>query len=119
MGPLDPATLSSLRELDPGGTRGLLARLVEAFDRTLARQLTELDSANSQAPDLERVGRAAHTLKSATAHLGALAVAAQCQALERQCQAGDAQALPEAVAQLRRDLAEAQSALHSLMALSP
>ncbi len=116
MSPLDPATLSTLHELDPGGTRGLLGRLIDAFDRTLERQLGELDAGLAQGPDLTRVGRAAHTLKSASAHLAALDASAHCQALERLCQAGSAHAdtVPEAARQVRGSLQAAQAALHAL-----
>ncbi len=114
MGPLDPATLTSLRELDPGGTRGLLPRLIEAFDRTVQRQGDELDAAMASGPDLARVGRVAHTLKSASAHLAARSLSDQCLALEQLCRQGDAAQVTEAVAALRRGLLEAQSALHAL-----
>jgi len=119
MGPLDPATLTSLRELDPGGTRGLLPRLIEAFDRTVQRQGAELEAAMASGPDLARLGRVAHTLKSASAHLAAQSVSAQCLALERLCANGDAAQVPSAVAALRHGLLEAQDALHGLLAASP
>ncbi len=117
MSPLDPATLSTLHALDPDGSRGLLGRLVDAFDRTLARQLAELDAAWDTGPDLPRLGRAAHTLKSACAHLAALDAAAQCQAVERMCRDAHAADLPEALTQVRQSLRDAQAALHALPGL--
>jgi HPt (histidine-containing phosphotransfer) domain-containing protein len=114
MSPLDPATLSSLQELDPGGTRGLFHRLIEAFDRTWVRQDHELTEALAQGPDLVRVARVAHTLRSASSHLGALSAAEQCKALEQLCQAGDSQRAVDACHHLRLLLADAQRALHAL-----
>lgn len=117
MNPLDPATLSTLQALDPDGSRGLLGRLIDAFDRTLTRQLAELEAAWSGGPDLPRLGRAAHTLKSACAHLAALDAASQCQAVERLCREAQVGELSQAVAELRLSLLHAQAALHALPAL--
>lgn len=119
MGPLDPAALASLRELDPSGARGLLPRLIEAFDRTVQRQSAELDAAMAGEPDLARVGRVAHTLKSASTHLAAQSLSDQCLALERLCRQGEAAQVPAAVAALRLSLLDAQDALHGLLAATP
>jgi HPt (histidine-containing phosphotransfer) domain-containing protein len=76
---LDPQAIAKLREIDPAGRHGLVDRVLEVYQTLLAGHLDDLDSAT---PDAERLARLAHTLKSSSATVGALAFSERCAALE-------------------------------------
>jgi HPt (histidine-containing phosphotransfer) domain-containing protein len=111
---LDAHALANLRQLDPLGRSGLISKLKLAFERSAQRLEVELTEAMAAGPDLERVRRAAHTLKSASANLAALTLSAHCQAVEVICRQGDVDALESAVAQLQQHLAQARAAVQAL-----
>lgn len=84
--PLDDTALERLRALDPDGRNGVLARVLATFEASLTRTLGQLAadlaaaSAGSSAAALATV---AHTLKSSSASVGALRLAAACAEVER------------------------------------
>jgi hypothetical protein len=107
---LDAAALARLRELDPDGRHGVVLRVLAAFETSLGRMLgqlrTELD-----AGDPAVVAGIAHTLKSSSASVGALALSASCAEIERRLRekaAGDLRA------DVQRLLAEGEVALHAV-----
>lgn len=108
---LDPQALAELRALDPDGSQQLLRRLGEAWSRSLERLLPELDRAASASPDLEALRRIAHTLKSASANLAALQLAAQWQTIEHQCKEGQVEGLADRLAQARAGTLRVREAL--------
>ncbi len=114
MATLDAQALANLRQLDPLGRTGLISKLKLAFERSALRLETELTEAMAAGPDLERVRRAAHTLKSASANLAALTLSTQCQAVESICRKGEVGELAAAVAHLHRLLAQARTAVQAL-----
>ena len=77
---LNPASLDTLRELDRSGT--LLQRVFAAYLADAPRQIQNAQAAlaSRNAADLRL---AAHTLKSASKHLGADALAATCLEIEK------------------------------------
>jgi HPt (histidine-containing phosphotransfer) domain-containing protein len=78
---LDPDAIERLRQLDPGGSQGMLERVLRAYESSLTRQLAEIDAArNAQ----DRLLRAAHTLKSSSAAVGALDFSRLCAEVEHQ-----------------------------------
>jgi HPt (histidine-containing phosphotransfer) domain-containing protein len=79
---LDAAALSRLRELDPDGHRGVLQRVLLVFEASLDRSVTQL-SGQGAAPDAAALAALAHTLKSSSASVGALALARACAEVER------------------------------------
>jgi histidine phosphotransfer protein HptB len=113
-GPLDAEALALMAGLDPDGSSGLMGKLSEAFERTAARLELELQAALQAGPDLERLRRAAHTLKSSSANLAALQLAAQCQQLEALCQRGDDVGAQIATAQVMALLVDARHAIRQL-----
>jgi HPt (histidine-containing phosphotransfer) domain-containing protein len=115
---LDPAALAALRSLDAGAPGGLLARLIPAFERTLDRGLAEMEAATQAEPDLDRIARAAHQLKSACAHVGALDAAAQCGDLERACRAPDDRDPKLALVDLKLTLESVRTAVRELPGLA-
>ena len=78
---LDPVALARLRELDPTGENKLLERVLKAFQTAAARLTPQLQAAR-QANDRSTVRLVAHTLKSSSASIGAVALSQLCSELE-------------------------------------
>ena len=70
---LDTQALSRLRELDPTGSSRLLERVASAFLRSIDRLMPEMRVAASTTSSLAVIRHGAHTLKSSSASIGALA----------------------------------------------
>jgi HPt (histidine-containing phosphotransfer) domain-containing protein len=80
---LDDEALRRVRGLDPAG-RGdqLLRRLLCVFEKSIDRMLIQLEQARAAA-DAKAVHMVAHTLKSSSAAVGALALSRQCALVEQ------------------------------------
>ena len=78
---LDPAALDAIRELQRPGQPQLVARIVGAYHEESPRLLSELKRA-AQAQDGDALARAAHSLRSSSANLGASRLAVLCKQLE-------------------------------------
>lgn len=101
---LDAASVQRLRELDPDGRNGLIARILDTFVESLARHAREFAQARA-AGDREALRRIAHTLKSSSASVGALELSRTCADVERRVRDGDeVAALQAPLDQLERDL---------------
>ena len=86
---LDEAALNKLRELDPDGRRGVIKRVLAAFESSLVRWLGQL--ADRPDPiDAAAVGHIVHTLKSSASSVGAKDLAQACADIERRLRGGDA-----------------------------
>lgn len=79
---LDEATLGALQELAGDEDPDLVTELVELFLDDSRGRMGEIRAALDLG-DGERVGRAAHALKSSSANIGALAFSGLCADLER------------------------------------
>ncbi len=115
--PLDPQALARLRELDPDGRHGVLARVLAAFEASLARMLGQLAALRGRA-DAMAVRDIAHTLKSSSASVGATALSQLCADVERRLRDGPApgEAVPPGE-DIDRLLAEGQAALAAVAAV--
>ena len=110
---LDPQALARLRELDPDGRQGVLMRVLAAFETSLSRMLVQLQAERvSGHPDV--VSSVAHTLKSSSASVGALGLAAACADVEARLRGGDVSALQPDIARL---ISEGESALAAVSAM--
>ncbi len=98
-GILDASALDDIRDLDRAGNGGMLNRVIELFLSSSARLMETLEQSLDN-NDLVGAGRAAHTLKSSGANLGAKALSAICRQLERECAADDAASARESFAKL-------------------
>ncbi len=78
---LDPGSLEQLRQLDPTGGSGFVARVLGTYGRSLERHVGEARQARAAA-QWEQFARAAHTLKSASASVGALVFSEICADIE-------------------------------------
>ena len=110
---LDAGAIVRLRELDPDGRHAVVARVLSTFDTSLRRILAQLEAQRGTA-DAAVVAAIAHTLKSSSASVGALGLAAACADIEARLRAGDAGAL---AADVERLLAEGRAALQAVAAM--
>jgi len=83
---LDAAALARLAELDPGGSAGLVQRVLSTYANALERSRQELVCLREPLQS-EPLRHLAHTLKSSSASVGALALSALCAQVERQTRA--------------------------------
>ena len=78
---LDAQALARLCALDPRGESLLLKRVLQAFQGSAARLMPQLAAAHLQG-DRNAIRLVAHTLKSSSASIGALALSQRCAQLE-------------------------------------
>ena len=78
---LDAAALARLAELDPQGSAGLVPRVLATYANALERSRQELLLLR-QPMQHEPLRHLAHTLKSSSASVGALALSALCAQVE-------------------------------------
>jgi HPt (histidine-containing phosphotransfer) domain-containing protein len=112
---LDDAALSRLAELDPTGANRLLERVLKTFQTSAARLMPQLDVAH-RAGDRDVVRLVAHTLKSSSASIGALALSQCCAKLETTILVDPAQVLDGDIAALSRALDAALLAIERRLA---
>ena len=74
---LDERALARLHELDPDGRLGVVRRVMVAFETSLLRMTASLIEQQVRG-DRRAVAAVAHTLKSSSASVGALALSAAC-----------------------------------------
>ena len=110
---LDPQALARLRELDPEGRHDVVMRVLGAFETSVTRMLAELQAETLHGHP-EVVAGVAHTLKSSSASVGALALSRACAEVESRLRSGDASALQSDIARL---IAEGKSALVAVEAI--
>lgn len=110
---LDTAALERLRMLDPDGRNGVIVRVLTAFEASLGRMLAQL-AAQADPSDPAVVAGIAHTLKSSSASVGALRLAAVCEEVERRLRSGVATAQRH---DIRLLVAEGEAALSAVRAM--
>ena len=110
---LDERSLARLHELDPDGRHGVVHRVMVAFETSLVRTTAVLVEQRSTG-DRRVVANLAHTLKSSSASVGALALSEVCARVEARLR-DDAQAplAPE----IEQMLTAAASALVAVRAM--
>jgi hypothetical protein len=109
-GVLAEASLADLRALDPGGQARLVQRVLATYQGSLGRLVTQLGAARG-ADAWDQVSRVAHTLKSSSASIGALALSALCAEIEKSIREGNHGA---ATASLQRFDAEVVRVEHAV-----
>jgi HPt (histidine-containing phosphotransfer) domain-containing protein len=110
---LDERALARLRELDPEGKNNVLPRVLGAFETSLVRMMAQLEVQRS-AGSAQAVATAAHTLKSSSASVGALALSAACASTEARLRNNPNAELQSEVTAL---LVEAEAALRAVRAM--
>ena len=85
---LDAACMAELRALDPDGKAQLVKRVLATYQASLVKLVDQLRQARTDGA-WDQVSRVAHTLKSSSASIGALALSTLCAEIERLLRAGD------------------------------
>ena len=106
---IDRTSLDGLMA-ESGGDQSFLAELIDAYLEDSPQQLASMQRA-MRGLDPEELRRAAHSLKSNSASLGAASLAAQCKELE---DLGHRGAFPEAASCLARVRGEYEKVAQSL-----
>jgi PAS domain S-box-containing protein len=112
---LDAAALESLREL--GGDE-FLAEVVDAFLTDAPNLLATLRRSLQQG-DVDELRRAAHTLKTNAATLGAESFAGLCRELEERARSGELAGTEELARRIEAEYAPVQDAARALRAGAP
>jgi HPt (histidine-containing phosphotransfer) domain-containing protein len=102
-----------VRQLDPDGQDRLLARLIALYRDDSSQLLADIDN-GMKASDAEAIARAAHTLKSSSANLGATNVAAIARQIEHSARSGDLNDMTSSITKLRAQRTVALSELEAL-----
>lgn len=110
---LDPTALAKLHELDPDGRRGVVKRVLTAFETSLVRWLAQIATL-PEPIDPATVNSIAHTLKSSAGSVGAKDLALACADIERRLRGGAQVDLPLEVERL---LTLGQAALVAIRAM--
>ncbi len=101
----DPAPLESLRQVERGGAAGLVVKVIETWIESSRQLLAQLHESLA-AGDVRTLHRAAHTLKSSSANVGAMRLSLLAKTLEADADAGrtsDAAALIERMVSVHAD----------------
>lgn len=119
---IDAVALEKLRELDPDGRRGVVQRVLTAFESSLARWLSQLEGQRGGG-DPAIVSGIAHTLKSSAGSVGAKDLARACADVESRLRgstagsAGDGSEQAELAADVELLLGLGQRALVAIRAI--
>src|SRR5690606_35749966 len=100
---IERAALDGIRALQREGAPSIVARVVELYLADSARLLATLRQA-AEAADAEGLRRAAHTLKSSSANVGALQLAAHCGTLEAAARQGTLAAANDQILRIESEL---------------
>jgi HPt (histidine-containing phosphotransfer) domain-containing protein len=113
-GVLDATALDKLRQLDPDGSRGFLVQVLATYLQSLERHLGRMPALRAEGA-VKSVGDAAHTLKSSSASVGALALAKHCAVVEGLARAGDTRALGDPLAGLMEEGARVAAVVRAML----
>ena len=112
---IDPVTLGKLRELDPTGRTGIVARVLRTYEGSLTKLMAQFADARA-ARDPSGLRHVAHTLRSSSASIGALALSARCAELENLVREGRLDALDPAVEALAAEALQVGAAVRAILA---
>jgi HPt (histidine-containing phosphotransfer) domain-containing protein len=110
---IDPKVIQGLRDLGGEDEPGLLAELIKIFLEDAPQRMKDITEGMAGG-DLGRVERGAHTLKSSSANIGAIALSDLCRRIIESARAKRSEVLPELCEESVRRLAEAADALRSM-----
>lgn len=115
---LDGEALTRLRELDPGGKAGLLQRVLGVYTASLDKALAQWVDARA-AGDRGTLRIVAHTLKSSSASVGALALSALCAEVETALRDGRVDGLDGRLDALAAEATRVLGALRATQGTAP
>jgi CheY-like chemotaxis protein len=112
---IDIKALDVIRALDSSGSGNLLEKVIQMFIETSPSLLTSLQEA-ARADDREALRKAAHTLKSASANIGALPLSDLCRELENKIRTNESVDAISMVAAIQAAYGKAHDALEEELA---
>ena len=107
---LDPAALDAIRELQRPGQPQLVERIIGAYHEQSPKLISELKRA-ALAQDGDAIARAAHSLRSSSANLGATQLAVLCKQVETSARERHLEAAHELLDALEREYRKVSAAL--------
>jgi two-component system sensor histidine kinase/response regulator len=107
---IDPAALEELRGLEQEGDSDLVSQVVEAYLKSSSQLLEKIHEARTNR-DPAAIAKAAHTLKSSSAQVGARKLSASCKELETRGRAGRINDALDLVDEITTQLKAVQAAL--------
>lgn len=110
---LDMRILNELRELGGEDEPALIAELIDIFLSDAPQRLEEIAKGLTHG-DLQSVERAAHTLKSSSANIGALGLSRICREMEELARARNLEPIRPLFVRSEHAMSEVQSALEGL-----
>ncbi|HUQ12177.1 MAG TPA: response regulator [Steroidobacteraceae bacterium] len=110
---LDNNAIDAVRQLDPDGSDRLLSRLIALYRDDSSQLLADIDN-GLKSGNADAIARAAHTLKSSSANLGATNVAAIARQIETSARNGEIENLTGPVTSLKAQRTVALSELEAL-----
>jgi len=111
--PLDPRAIARIRSMQREGAPSVLARVIGLYLESAPQLVAQLREAVS-AGNASRLQRAAHSLKSGSANLGALALGALCRELEAIGESGTVDGAAPLVARVTQQFESVRTALTAL-----
>lgn len=108
--PLDRTPIEALRALQRPGGPDILGKVLQTYLTSTPRLLATLRQAFT-AGDTNAVHTTAHSLKSSSAQVGAMTLAAHCQTLETQCRAQTLEQVSAVLADIEEHYLVVQEAL--------
>jgi CheY-like chemotaxis protein len=108
--PIDDRVLDMLAGLQQAGRPGIIGRVISLFLQSAPPLLNELEEAAASG-DTELLHRTSHTLKSASANIGAVWLSAHCKELEASARTGSVPDAAVRVATIVEDYRLAEAAL--------
>ena len=111
---LDAACMAELRALDPDGKAQLVKRVLATYQASLTKLVAQLQLARGEGA-WDQVSRVAHTLKSSSASIGALALSALCAEIERLLRAGDSNGAQPLIDQFQAEVQRVDGAVRQTL----
>ncbi len=110
LSPIDPEALKEIEALAPGEGEAFVLEMIDCYLEDSLRLLDTMTQAIAQTQK-QPLYRAAHTLKSHSATLGAHTLADLCRKLESRVKEGDLSNLPDSLATIKAEYAQVKTAL--------
>lgn len=110
---IDMRVIDDLRELGGSEDPGLLAELIDLFLSDAPGRLRDVEEGLAKG-EIARVERAAHTLKSSSANIGAMNLSAICKRIEELARKKESAGIAPLLAEGTRSYSEAETALRAL-----
>ena len=107
----DADALARLRALDPDGSRAFVRQILSTYEVALQRHLARLDATDAACA----AGAVAHTLKSSSASIGALALVRCCTDVERALRNTDSSDILPALQAMKAEAARVLAALRTML----